>query len=135
MIEHGLPEDRERIVRSLQGDIMKYAQDKFSKLSRDRNGIINEILAQVIPLSLHKYGSWVIECVLEHCMEQQKRLASHTNYGHDPTAHMIEHGLPEDRERIVRSLQGDIMKYAQDKFSKLSRNRNGVGIGGQSVTN
>uniref|UniRef100_A0A914I2Y3 PUM-HD domain-containing protein n=1 Tax=Globodera rostochiensis TaxID=31243 RepID=A0A914I2Y3_GLORO len=41
---------------------------------------------------------------------------------------MIEHGLPEDRERIVRSLQGYIMKYAQDKFSKLSRDRNGVGI-------
>uniref|UniRef100_A0A914I1A9 PUM-HD domain-containing protein n=1 Tax=Globodera rostochiensis TaxID=31243 RepID=A0A914I1A9_GLORO len=134
MIEHGLPEDRERIVRSLQGYIMKNAcahssshvigmalesVDKASQIE-----LINEILAQVIPLSLHKYGSWVIECVLEHCMEQQKRLASHTNYGHDP-----------DRERIVRSLQGDIMKYAQHKFSKLSRDRNGVGIGGQSVTN
>uniref|UniRef100_A0A914I0K8 PUM-HD domain-containing protein n=1 Tax=Globodera rostochiensis TaxID=31243 RepID=A0A914I0K8_GLORO len=30
---------------------------------------------------------------------------------------VIEHGLPEDRERIVRSLQGNILKYAQDKFA------------------
>uniref|UniRef100_A0A914I324 PUM-HD domain-containing protein n=1 Tax=Globodera rostochiensis TaxID=31243 RepID=A0A914I324_GLORO len=132
MIEHGLPEDRERIVRT-SCHVIGMALELVDKASQIE--IINEILAQVIPLSLHKYGSWVIECVLEHCMEQQKRLASHTNYGHDPTAHMIEHGLPEDRERIVRSLQGDIMKYAQDKFSKLSRDRNGVGIGGQSVTN
>uniref|UniRef100_A0A914I331 Uncharacterized protein n=1 Tax=Globodera rostochiensis TaxID=31243 RepID=A0A914I331_GLORO len=43
MIEHGLPEDRERIVRSLQGGIMKYAQDKFSKLSHDRNGTAHMI--------------------------------------------------------------------------------------------
>ncbi|KAI3419397.1 hypothetical protein GPALN_006642 [Globodera pallida] len=30
---------------------------------------------------------------------------------------MIEHGLPEDRERIVRSLQGDIMKNAHENRS------------------
>uniref|UniRef100_A0A914H2I8 PUM-HD domain-containing protein n=1 Tax=Globodera rostochiensis TaxID=31243 RepID=A0A914H2I8_GLORO len=92
--------------------------------------IINEISTQVIPLSLHKYGSWVIRSVLEHCTEQQKRPVLeqlHDNvlnlvtdpYGNYVIQHAIEHGLPEDRERIVHILKDDIMKYAQHKFGCL----------------
>uniref|UniRef100_A0A183CQ23 PUM-HD domain-containing protein n=1 Tax=Globodera pallida TaxID=36090 RepID=A0A183CQ23_GLOPA len=44
----------------------------------------------VLSLVTDKYGSFVIE-------------------------HVIEHGLLEDRERIVRSLQGDIMKNGHHK--------------------
>uniref|UniRef100_A0A183CA12 PUM-HD domain-containing protein n=1 Tax=Globodera pallida TaxID=36090 RepID=A0A183CA12_GLOPA len=36
-------------------------------------------------------------------------------YGCFLIEHVIEHGLPKDRERIVRSLQGDIMKNAHHK--------------------
>ncbi|KAI3419396.1 hypothetical protein GPALN_006641 [Globodera pallida] len=89
MIEHGLPEDRERIVRSLQGDIMKNAHAKCIC------SIIKKCLTHMI----------------EHGLpEDRERIVRSLQ-----TAHMIEHGLPEDRERIVRSLQGDIMKNAHAK--------------------
>uniref|UniRef100_A0A183C9U9 PUM-HD domain-containing protein n=1 Tax=Globodera pallida TaxID=36090 RepID=A0A183C9U9_GLOPA len=90
--------------------------------------IINEISAQVTTLSLHKYGNLVIQSVLEHCTHKRPVLEQLLDnvptlvtdkYGCYVIQHMIEHGLPEDRERIVRSLQGDIMKYAQDKFGSL----------------
>uniref|UniRef100_A0A183C737 PUM-HD domain-containing protein n=1 Tax=Globodera pallida TaxID=36090 RepID=A0A183C737_GLOPA len=111
--------------------LMFERRNSSSKMSEfDPSLIINEISAQVIPLSLHEYGSWVIRSLLKHCMEHQKRPVLeqlHDNvpslvtdkYGSNVIEHVIEHGLPEDRESIVRSLQDDIMKYAQDKFGSL----------------
>uniref|UniRef100_A0A183C276 PUM-HD domain-containing protein n=1 Tax=Globodera pallida TaxID=36090 RepID=A0A183C276_GLOPA len=69
------------------------------------------------------YGSRVIQCVLKHCTEQQKRPVLeqlHENlftlvndqFGSYVIEHVVEHGLPEDREPIVRSLQGDMLKNA-----------------------
>uniref|UniRef100_A0A183C1C1 PUM-HD domain-containing protein n=1 Tax=Globodera pallida TaxID=36090 RepID=A0A183C1C1_GLOPA len=95
VIEHGRPEDRERIVRSLH--------------------------EKVTSLSFHEYGCRVIQCLFEHCTEQQKRPVLEQlldnvpslvtdQYGNYVIQHMIEHGRPEDRERVVRSLQGDILK-------------------------
>uniref|UniRef100_A0A914IDE4 PUM-HD domain-containing protein n=1 Tax=Globodera rostochiensis TaxID=31243 RepID=A0A914IDE4_GLORO len=59
--------------------------------------------------------------MLEHCTEQQKRPVLEQlldnvptlvtdQYGSFVIERVIEHGLPEDRERIVRTLQGDILK-------------------------
>uniref|UniRef100_A0A914IGZ5 PUM-HD domain-containing protein n=1 Tax=Globodera rostochiensis TaxID=31243 RepID=A0A914IGZ5_GLORO len=252
VIEHGLPEDRERIVRSLQGDIMKYSQDKFGCLVilkcfvcgtadqkkalfdnvcvggpktlqnarqlmadefgthvirkffecgtddqkaqlvdalrghvlelalqiyggpviqtalksvdkasqieiieeltprscvirciKDQYGshvmdtifelveperlqfVVDAILSSpsdsVASLSLHECGYRVIQRMLEHCTEQQKRPVLEQlldnvptlvtdQYGSFVIERVIEHGLPEDRERIVRTLQGDILK-------------------------
>jgi len=31
--------------------------------------------------------------------------------------HVIEHGISLDRERIVKCLRGDVLKYAQHKFA------------------
>uniref|UniRef100_A0A183CID5 PUM-HD domain-containing protein n=1 Tax=Globodera pallida TaxID=36090 RepID=A0A183CID5_GLOPA len=78
-------------------------------------------------LSLHKYGNWVIRCVLEHCTEQQKRPVLeqlHDNlltlatdkYGCFVIQHAIEHGLPEDRERIVRSLHENVLTLVMDQY-------------------
>uniref|UniRef100_A0A914IEE3 PUM-HD domain-containing protein n=1 Tax=Globodera rostochiensis TaxID=31243 RepID=A0A914IEE3_GLORO len=95
VIEHGRSEDRERIVHLLH--------------------------EKVTSLSVHEYGSRVIERMLKHCTEQQKRPVLEQlldnvptlvadKYGNYVIQLVIEHGRPEDRERIVRSLQGDILK-------------------------
>uniref|UniRef100_A0A914GZ07 PUM-HD domain-containing protein n=1 Tax=Globodera rostochiensis TaxID=31243 RepID=A0A914GZ07_GLORO len=92
----------------------------LQKLGRARSTekaqlLINEISAQVTPLSLHKYGNWVIRSVLEYCTEQQKRPVLEQLLENVPTLvtdkygcfviqHAIEHGRTEDRERIMRSL-------------------------------
>uniref|UniRef100_A0A183C863 PUM-HD domain-containing protein n=1 Tax=Globodera pallida TaxID=36090 RepID=A0A183C863_GLOPA len=63
------------------------------------DAITNSPSDSIAYLSLHEYGHWVIRRVLDNCTEQQKR----------PTAHMIEHGLTEDRKRIVRSLHENVL--------------------------
>uniref|UniRef100_A0A183BQW1 PUM-HD domain-containing protein n=1 Tax=Globodera pallida TaxID=36090 RepID=A0A183BQW1_GLOPA len=134
-LERANPTEKAQLVDALRGHVLELAQqmygchvigaalksvDKASQIE-----IINEILAQVIPLSLHKYGSLVIRFVLEHCTHKRLVLEQlHANmptlvmdkYGSHVIERVIEHGLPEDRARIVRILQGDIMKYALDKF-------------------
>uniref|UniRef100_A0A914HU84 PUM-HD domain-containing protein n=1 Tax=Globodera rostochiensis TaxID=31243 RepID=A0A914HU84_GLORO len=141
-LESASPTETARLVDALRGHVLTLAQnmngshviraalklvDKTSQMSPFLD-LINEISSQVIRLSLHKYGNWVIQCVLEHCTEQQKRPVLeqlHDNvlslvtdkYGCFVIQHAIEHGLPEDRERIVHILKDDIMKYAQDKFA------------------
>uniref|UniRef100_A0A914IDK7 PUM-HD domain-containing protein n=1 Tax=Globodera rostochiensis TaxID=31243 RepID=A0A914IDK7_GLORO len=85
------------------------------------DAILSSPSDSVASLSLHKYGNWVIRRVIEHCTEQQKRPVLEQlldnvptlvadQYGNYVIQHVIEHGRPEDRERIVRSLQGDILK-------------------------
>ena len=97
----------------------------------------------VCSLSTHPYGCRVIQRVLEHCTEEQKRSFYFCNflnnfqtfsavleqlhenmltlitdqYGNYVIQHVIEHGIPEDRERIVNRLRGDVLKYAQHKFA------------------
>uniref|UniRef100_A0A914GYU2 PUM-HD domain-containing protein n=1 Tax=Globodera rostochiensis TaxID=31243 RepID=A0A914GYU2_GLORO len=89
---------------------------------KDRYG--SHVINTVASLSLHEYGCWVIRSVLKHCTEQQKRPVVkqlHDNllplvmdqYGSFVIKHMLEHGLPEDRERnrerIVRSLHANVL--------------------------
>ena len=38
-------------------------------------------------------------------------------YGNYVIQHVIEHGIAEDRERIVAQLRGKVLKYAQHKFA------------------
>ncbi|KAI3419398.1 hypothetical protein GPALN_006643 [Globodera pallida] len=61
MIEHGLPEDRERIVRSLQGDIMKNACAHFGHgshgLPEDRERIVRSLQGDIMK-NAHENRSW-----------------------------------------------------------------------------
>uniref|UniRef100_A0A914H0X0 PUM-HD domain-containing protein n=1 Tax=Globodera rostochiensis TaxID=31243 RepID=A0A914H0X0_GLORO len=100
MIEHGLPEDRKSIVRSLQRDIMKNACAHFGY------GSMAHMLEHGLPEDRER-----IVCSLQR--DIMKNACAHFGYG--SMAHMIEHGLPEDRERIVRSLKGNILKDAHHK--------------------
>uniref|UniRef100_A0A183CCZ9 PUM-HD domain-containing protein n=1 Tax=Globodera pallida TaxID=36090 RepID=A0A183CCZ9_GLOPA len=90
------------------------------------DAILSSPSDSVASLSLHECGYRVIQLVLEHCTEHQKRPVLEQlqekvpslvtdPYGNYVIQHMIEHGLPEDRERIVRSLQGDILKHIYRK--------------------
>lgn len=67
-------------------------------------------------LSTHPYGCRVIQRVLEHCTEEQKRpvldqLHMHIKtlvvdqYGNYVIQHVIEHGSMEDRDRIVNQIK------------------------------
>uniref|UniRef100_A0A183CB84 PUM-HD domain-containing protein n=1 Tax=Globodera pallida TaxID=36090 RepID=A0A183CB84_GLOPA len=91
------------------------------------DAIINSPSDPVASLSLHEYGNWVIQRVIKHCTEQQKRpvleqllenvltLAT-DKYGCFVIEHVIEHGRPEDRERIVCSLLQNVPTLTTDKY-------------------
>ncbi|KAI3419369.1 hypothetical protein GPALN_006614 [Globodera pallida] len=106
------PTEKAQLVDALRGHVLTLSKNLYGchVIGTALKSIINELLAQVIPLSLHKFGSRVIESVSLH--SQTSRVGT--------TARQCVHF---DRERIVRSLQGDIMKYAQDKFGSLVMRR------------
>lgn len=80
---------------------------------------------QITQLSMHPYGCRVIQRVLEHCSEEQKRPvleALHANmstlivdqYGNYVVQHVIEHGSNQDRDRIVQEVTASRCQKLQD---------------------
>lgn len=80
-------------------------------------------------MSTHPYGCRVIQRILEHCIEEQKRPILeelHTNlkqlvldqYGNYVVQHVLEHGSAEDKSRIIQQMTGDILRLSQHKFAR-----------------
>uniref|UniRef100_A0A914GYY4 PUM-HD domain-containing protein n=1 Tax=Globodera rostochiensis TaxID=31243 RepID=A0A914GYY4_GLORO len=120
---------KDTVAFALDPQGSRFIQQKLGRARSTETAqlIINEISAQVTPLSLHKYGNWVIRSVLEHCTEQQKRPMLEQLLDNVPTLvtdkygcfvinHVIEHGLPEDRERIARNLHENIISLCLHKY-------------------
>ncbi|EYC09552.1 hypothetical protein Y032_0060g3181 [Ancylostoma ceylanicum] len=140
----------ESIDESLQLEILKEMEGHVLKCVKDQNGnhVVQKVIEKVKPerlqfiintftkngpdtitqLSMHPYGCRVIQRVLEHCSEEQKRPvleALHANmstlivdqYGNYVVQHVIEHGSNQDRDRIVQEVAGNVLRYAQHKFA------------------
>uniref|UniRef100_A0A183G149 PUM-HD domain-containing protein n=1 Tax=Heligmosomoides polygyrus TaxID=6339 RepID=A0A183G149_HELPZ len=128
----------ESVDETTQLDILKELEGQVLKCIKDQNGnhVVQKVIEKVKPdrlrfiidtimkngpdtvmqLSMHPYGCRVIQRVLEHCTEQQKRPvldALHANvrtlvldqYGNYVIQHVIEHGSDTDRDRIVREVR------------------------------
>uniref|UniRef100_A0A914I401 PUM-HD domain-containing protein n=1 Tax=Globodera rostochiensis TaxID=31243 RepID=A0A914I401_GLORO len=75
------PTETAQLVDALRGHVVTLAQQMYGSHviraaleSGDKTSqmeIINEILTQVISLSIHKYGCWVIQSVLKHCTHKR----------------------------------------------------------------
>ncbi|KAI6191819.1 Maternal protein pumilio [Aphelenchoides bicaudatus] len=139
----------ETISQTEQMELLKEMEGKILKCIKDQNGnhVIQKIIERVDPeklgfivealtndgpntitLSTHPYGCRVVQRVLEHCTEEQKRPVLeqiHANihtlivdqYGNYVVQHVIERGSDEDRDRIIEQIKGKVMTYAQHKFS------------------
>ncbi|WKX98127.1 hypothetical protein Q1695_013653 [Nippostrongylus brasiliensis] len=140
----------ESIDESLQLEILREMEGHVLKCVKDQNGnhVVQKVIEKVKPerlqfiintftkngpdtitqLSMHPYGCRVIQRVLEHCSEEQKRPvleALHANmntlivdqYGNYVVQHVIEHGSNQDRDRIVQEVAGNVLRYAQHKFA------------------
>ncbi|TKR72695.1 hypothetical protein L596_020107 [Steinernema carpocapsae] len=141
----------ESIESSQQLEILKEMEGQVLRCVKDQNGnhVVQKVIERVEPhrlqfiidafvkgsnndtvytLSTHPYGCRVIQRVLMHCSEKQKRPVLeqlHTNikalvtdqYGNYVIQHVIEHGALEDRDRIVAQIRGDVLKLAQHKFA------------------
>ncbi|KAE9418338.1 hypothetical protein Angca_006055, partial [Angiostrongylus cantonensis] len=134
----------------VQLEILRELENQVLKCVKDQNGnhVIQKVIEKVKPerlqfiidsftkngpetivqLSMHPYGCRVIQRVLEHCTEEQKRPvleALHASvrslvldqYGNYVIQHVIEHGSDPDRDRIIQEITGNVLRYAQHKFA------------------
>lgn len=80
-------------------------------------------------LSTHPYGCRVIQRILEHCNETQKRaildeLLQSTEklvvdqYGNYVVQHVLEHGDQVDKSRIIADIRKDLVRFSQHKFAR-----------------
>ncbi|CAD5229197.1 unnamed protein product [Bursaphelenchus okinawaensis] len=144
----------QKALESIESDhqlaLLKEMEGQVLKCVKDQNGnhVVQKVIEKVEPaklqfiidafvnsgqgtiksLSTHPYGCRVIQRVLEHCTEEQKRPVLeqlHRNineliidqYGNYVVQHIIEHGADADRDRIVSQIKGDVLKFAKHKFS------------------
>jgi pumilio RNA-binding family len=140
----------EAVDKELQVELIKELEENVLKCVKDQNGnhVIQKVIERVDPshlgfiidaflksdpspvfsLSTHPYGCRVIQRVLEHCNEEQKRPILdelHKNmktlvadqYGNYVVQHIMEHGSTEDRVRIVEEMKGDVLRFSQHKFA------------------
>jgi pumilio RNA-binding family len=108
----------QKVIEKVEPPRLQFIIDSF----------ITDQADSVCSLAKHPYGCRVIQRVLEHCSEEQKRPVLehlHSNiddlvldqYGNYVIQHVIEHGSPSDRDRIVDAIKGDVLKHAQHKFA------------------
>ncbi|CAI4221539.1 unnamed protein product [Auanema sp. JU1783] len=138
----------ESIDEEAQMEILKEMESHVLKCVKDQNGnhVVQKVIEKVKPeklqfiidaflgndtvyqLSTHPYGCRVIQRVLEHCSEAQKRPvleALHSKmralvmdqYGNYVVQHVVEHGSEEDKDRIVDEIAKDVVNFAQHKFA------------------
>ncbi|CAG9539816.1 unnamed protein product [Cercopithifilaria johnstoni] len=137
------PEQQMEILKEMEGQVLKCVKDQngnhvvqkvIERVDASRLQFIIDALVPagdnitVCNLSTHPYGCRVIQRVLEHCTDEQKRpvldqLHKHVKslivdqYGNYVIQHVIEHGSLEDRDRIVNQVKGDVLHFAQHKFA------------------
>ncbi|KAA3678064.1 pumilio RNA-binding family [Paragonimus westermani] len=94
--------------------------------------IIAAFRGQVVLLSSHPYGCRVIQRILEHCLAEQTRPIleelhegvehlvkdQYGNYVIQAShSHVLEHGLLEDKSRIIQNLRGRVSVLSAHKFA------------------
>ncbi|CAN0189797.1 unnamed protein product [Discosporangium mesarthrocarpum] len=85
---------------------------------------------------MHAYGCRVIQRILEHCIEDQKQAIleeikgnfstliqargeerERDQYGNYVIQHVLKHGRPTDRERLMGEVRENLLEYSQHKFA------------------
>uniref|UniRef100_A0AC35TPV2 Prostaglandin E synthase 2 n=1 Tax=Rhabditophanes sp. KR3021 TaxID=114890 RepID=A0AC35TPV2_9BILA len=99
----------QKIIEKVPPSELQFIIDSFFK----KNG------ESVNNLSCHPYGCRVIQRILEHCNQDQKRPVLEEIHRNIETliTWVIIHGEPEDIKRIVDVIKKDILKYSQHKFA------------------
>jgi len=104
-LKHGREEDKNEIVKQLQGKIVKFSQHKFASnvveqcvefgTTLSRQWIIDEILAEEGALEImmkHQYANYVIQKIIDVSTQSQRELlVKHIN-PHIPSLKKITYG-------------------------------------------
>lgn len=130
-------EEQVEIVKELDGHLIKCVKDQNGNHVVQKciecvspvhlQFIIDAFNGQVILLSMHPYGCRVMQRILEHCTAEQTAPIldelHHADtlvtdqYGNYVIQHILEHGRPENKSKIVMGLTGQVLKLSQHKFA------------------
>jgi mRNA-binding protein PUF3 len=92
------------------------------------HGIVEAFRGSVGKMSVNPYGCRVIQRLLEKVPEPQRRFFFEElhaegdklitdSYGNYVTQHVIEHGLPEDRSKVVDLIKAKYLLFSKHKFA------------------
>lgn len=90
--------------------------------------IMDAFAGEIGKLATHSYGCRVIQRMLEHCEPGRKRAILqelHAEgetlitdpYGNYVTQHIVEHGGPEDRDKVIALVTANTYKHSKHKFA------------------
>uniref|UniRef100_A0A3Q2VPB6 Pumilio RNA-binding family member 2 n=1 Tax=Haplochromis burtoni TaxID=8153 RepID=A0A3Q2VPB6_HAPBU len=126
--------------------IQKFFEVGITAHAEQKLALATRIRGHVFVLSTHPYGCRVIQRILEHCTQEQtlpilEELHQHSEqlgqvvfkilqmevslihrpiidqYGNYVIQHVLEHGRPEDKSKIVAEVRGKVLVLSQHKFA------------------
>ena len=136
----------EHILTDQQAQLIAELKEKVMQCVKDQNGnhvvqkaiervpaehiqfIINAFSGRVQESATHPYGCRVIQRMLEYCEEPTRTAVLHElhscasglivdQYGNYVTQHVIEHGKPQDRGRLIGIVTVNLVNYSKHKFA------------------
>jgi len=127
------------LIAELDGNIMRCVRDQNGNhvvqkiiecVPTERiTGLIDNFLTCVVPLSTHPFGCRVIQRVLEHCQDADRKAVvmaeilkeachlARDQYGNYVIQHVLEHGHEAERKQIVASLAPEVVSMSMHKFA------------------
>ncbi|KAF5843130.1 armadillo-type protein [Dunaliella salina] len=127
------------LIAELDGNIMRCVRDQNGNhvvqkiiecVPTERiTGLIGNFLTCVVPLSTHPFGCRVIQRVLEHCQDADRKAVvmmeilkeachlARDQYGNYVIQHVLEHGQDSERKQIVNSLAPEVVSMSMHKFA------------------
>ncbi len=129
-----------------QAEIVEELRQKIMIVVKDSNGnhvmqkviqmfpkqcipsIMDAFHGQVDQLAAHNYGCRVIQRILEHGTEVEKRtlmeeIHTHSSFliadqfGNYVAQHIIAYGEPDDREKMIQLVINNLVAYSKHKFA------------------
>lgn len=90
--------------------------------------MVSAVQHDITYLSMHKYGCRVIQRMLEHAkgdvlswlvpeLHKCSSMLIQDQFGNYVPAHIVEKGTPEDRNKIIDVVRGDLLRYSKQKFA------------------
>ncbi|KAJ8105436.1 hypothetical protein OPT61_g10178 [Boeremia exigua] len=137
-LEHVLVDQQAEMVKELEKDVLKTVKDQNGNHVIQRviervpieyiQPIVDSFRGQIDNLSTNSYGCRVIQRLVEKIPEPQRRFILtelHAagpklitdSYGNYVVQHVIEHGLPEDRAKMIGLIKNQFLMFSKHKFA------------------
>ncbi|KAF1926527.1 ARM repeat-containing protein [Didymella exigua CBS 183.55] len=137
-LEHVLVDQQADMVKELEKDVLKTVKDQNGNHVIQRvvervpieyiQPIVDSFRGQIDNLSTNSYGCRVIQRLVEKIPEPQRRfilIELHAagpklitdSYGNYVVQHVIEHGLPDDRAKMIALIRNQFLMFSKHKFA------------------